>query len=593
MHSPRASTRLRRTRHGDASRSGTLLTAGPALEGTGVATPRCVRDSPGTATPPAGRGARGSAGEAKELSAVYGKAANPIPYNRAMHLLRLAKILRVALKYGLDEFLLGHERFRWLRPTVRVATFWRNVSAPRAERLRLALQDLGPIFVKFGQMLSTRRDLLPTDIADELARLQDRVPPFATVDVLATLQRAYGKPVDEVFKSFAREPVASASVAQVHYAELPDGTPAAVKVLRPNIAATIEKDLGLMQTGAMLMEKLWSDGKRLKPREVVAEFDKTIHDELDLSREAANCSQLRRNFQHSPLLLVPEVYWDWCTREVMVMERMSGTPIGQVERLRSEGIDIKALARAGVEIFFTQVFRDGYFHADMHPGNIFVATDPARRGKYIAVDFGIMGTLSDRDKSYLAQNFVAFFRRDYRRVATAHIESGWVPADTRVDELESEVRAVCEPVFDKPLKEISLGRVLVQLFKASRRFNVEIQPQLALLQKTLLNIEGLGRELDPDLDLWVTAKPFLERWLKEQIGWRALERRFREEAPFLATALPMLPRLIYQKLSEPPPASEAAMVELAAVQRMRNRWLIVIATLLAGIVTVLLVQLLH
>ena len=507
-----------------------------------------------------------------------------------MHLLRLAKILRVALKYGLDEFLLGHERFHWLRPTVRVVTFWRDVSEPRAVRLRLALQDLGPIFVKFGQMLSTRRDLLPPDIADELARLQDRVPPFATVDVLATLQRAYGKPVDEVFKSFSREPVASASVAQVHLAELPDGTPAAVKVLRPNIATTIEKDLGLMQTGAMLMEKLWSDGKRLKPREVVAEFDKTIHDELDLSREAANCSQLRRNFQHSPLLLVPEVYWDFCSREVMVMQRMIGTPIAKVERLKSEGIDIKALARAGVEIFFTQVFRDGYFHADMHPGNIFVATDPIHRGKYIALDFGIMGTLSERDKSYLAQNFVAFFRRDYRRVATAHIESGWVPPDTRVDELESEIRVVCEPIFDKPLKEISLGRVLVNLFKASRRFNVEIQPQLVLLQKTLLNVEGLGRELDPDLDLWVTAKPFLERWMKEQIGWRALERRFREEAPFLATTLPLLPRLIYQKLSEPPPASETALLALTAAQQARNRWLIIIAVLLAGAVALLLVQ---
>jgi ubiquinone biosynthesis protein len=345
-----------------------------------------------------------------------------------------------------------------------------------------------------------------------------------------------------------------------------------------------------MQTGAMLMEKLWSDGKRLKPREVVAEFDKTIHDELDLSREAANCSQLRRNFQNSPLLLVPEVYWDFCSREVMVMERMTGTPIGQVERLKSEGVDIKGLARAGVEIFFTQVFRDGYFHADMHPGNIFVATEPERRGKYIALDFGIMGTLSERDKSYLAQNFVAFFRRDYRRVATAHIESGWVPPDTRVDELESEIRVVCEPIFDKPLKEISLGRVLVQLFKASRRFNVEIQPQLVLLQKTLLNVEGLGRELDPDLDLWVTAKPFLERWMKEQIGWRALERRFRDEAPFLATTLPLLPRLIYQKLSEPPPASETALLALTAAQQARNRWLIIIAVLLAGAVALLLVQ---
>jgi ubiquinone biosynthesis protein len=505
-----------------------------------------------------------------------------------MRWFRLAKIWWIALKYGLDEFLLGHERFLWLRPIVRALTFWRDLSAPRGVRLRLALESLGPIFVKFGQMLSTRRDLLPPDIADELAKLQDRVPPFATEQVIATLERAYGKPVGQVFKAFDREPVASASVAQVHLAELPDGTPAAVKVLRPNIAATIEKDLALMQMGAWAVETLWADGKRLRPRAVIAEFDKTIHDELDLAREAANCSQLRRNFQHSSLLLVPEVYWDWCGTEVMVMERMAGTPIGQVERLREQNIDIPRLARAGVEIFFTQVFRDGFFHADMHPGNIFVATDAANHGRYIALDFGIMGTLSETDKSYLAQNFLAFFRRDYHRVATAHIESGWVPPETRVDELESEIRAVCEPIFDRPLKEISLGRVLVQLFRASRRFNVEIQPQLVLLQKTLLNVEGLGRQLDPDLDLWVTAKPFLERWMEDQIGWQALTRRLREEAPLLVTVLPQLPRLIYQSLSTRAPASPDALKELAAAQRARNRWLAVIAVLLVGAIVALL-----
>jgi len=504
-----------------------------------------------------------------------------------MRWFRLAKIWLIALKYGLDEFLLGHERFAWLRPTVRALTFWRDLSAPRAVRLRLALEALGPIFVKFGQMLSTRRDLIPPDIADELAKLQDRVPPFATEQVIATLERVYGKPVAQVFKSFEREPVASASVAQVHLAELPDGTLAAVKVLRPNIAATIEKDLALMQMGAWAVETLWREGKRLRPRDVVAEFDKTIHDELDLSREAANCSQLRRNFLHSPLLLIPEVHWDWCSSEVMVMERMAGPPISQVERLREQNIDIPRLARAGVEIFFTQVFRDGFFHADMHPGNIFVATDPANHGKYIALDFGIMGTLSETDKSYLAQNFLAFFRRDYHRVATAHIESGWVPPETRVDELESEIRAVCEPIFDRPLKEISLGRVLVQLFKASRRFNVEIQPQLVLLQKTLLNVEGLGRQLDPDLDLWITAKPFLERWMKEQVGWPALVRRLRDEAPFLATVVPQLPRLIYQSLSKPAPMSPDALHQLAAAQRARNRWLALIAVLLAGAIVAL------
>ena len=507
-----------------------------------------------------------------------------------MRLLRLARIVIVALKYGLDELLTGHERFRAVRPVARALTFWRDTSAPRGERLRLALQDLGPISVKFGQMLSTRRDLLPPDIADELAKLQDSVPPFPSEQVVATLTRFFRKPVDTVFRSFDRTPVASASVAQVHFAELPDGTPVAVKVLRPNISSVIAKDIALMQTGAWLMERLWSDGKRLRPRAVVAEFEKTVNDELDLSREAANCSQLRRNFLHSPLLLVPAVHWDYSGSDVMVMERMTGIPIGQVDRLREAGVDIPRLARAGVEVFFTQVFRDGYFHADMHPGNIFVAIGGVDHGKYIAVDFGIMGTLSERDQSYLAQNFLAFFRRDYHRVATAHLESGWVPADTRVDELEAEIRAVLEPVFDRPLSEISLGRVLLQLFRASRRFNVEIQPQLVLLQKTLLNVEGLGRQLDPNLDLWVTAKPFLERWMRDQIGWRAFERRLRDEAPFLMTALPLLPRLLHNRLSAPPAAADVALKEFAAVQRARNRWLAVVAILLAGLIALLLMR---
>ena len=504
-----------------------------------------------------------------------------------MRLLRLAKIWLVSLKYGLDEFLTGHERFRAVRPLARALTFWRDTSAPRAERLRLALEDLGPIFVKFGQMLSTRRDLIPLDIADELAKLQDRVPPFPSEQVIAMLERVYRKPVDQVFKSFEREPVASASVAQVHLAELPDGTAVAVKVLRPNISHVIEHDISLMQVGAMLVEKLWSDGKRLKPREVVAEFEKTIRDELDLSREAANCSQLRRNFHHSPLLLVPEVHWDYSGSDVMVMERMEGIPIAQVERLTEAGVDLTRLSRAGVELFFTQVFRDGYFHADMHPGNIFVATDRANFGKYIALDFGIMGTLSERDKSYLAQNFLAFFRRDYHRVATAHIESGWVPPETRVDELEAEIRVVLEPAFDRPLSQISLGRVLMQLFRASRRFNVEIQPQLVLLQKTLLNIEGLGRMLDPELDLWTTAKPFLERWMENQIGPSALKRRLFSEAPYIVSALPELPRLIHQWLLAKPPSIDEAARELASAQRTRNALLAVIAVLLVVAIALL------
>ncbi len=507
-----------------------------------------------------------------------------------MRLTRLAKIVFVALKYGLDEFLTGHERFRAIRPAAHALTFWRDTSAPRGQRLRLALEDLGPIFVKFGQMLSTRRDLLPTDIADELAKLQDRVPPFPSEQVITTLKRRYGKPVAEVFRSFDLTPIASASVAQVHFAELPDGTPVAVKVLRPNIAQVIEKDISLLHTGAALVEKLWSDGRRLRPRAVVAEFEKTLRDELDLTREAANCSQLRRNFEHSPLLLVPAVHWDYCYADIMVMERMSGIPIGQVERLREAGVDIPRLARTGVELFFTQVFRDAYFHADMHPGNIFVATEPPHQGKYIAVDFGIMGTLSERDQSYLAQNFLAFFRRDYHRVATAHIESGWVPPDTRIDELEAEIRVVLEPAFDRPLSEISLGRVLLQLFRASRRFNIVIQPQLVLLQKTLLNIEGLGRQLDPDLDLWVTALPYLERWMNDRIGLPALQRRLLAEAPYIVAALPELPRLIHQRLMVPASTSDEAIKGLAAAQRTRNGLLAIVALLLAVVAGVLLWQ---
>jgi ubiquinone biosynthesis protein len=417
------------------------------------------------------------------------------------------------------------------------------------------------------------------------------VPPFPSDTVVAILDRVYGRPVDEVFRSFERTPIASASVAQVHFATLQDGTPVAVKVLRPEIGKVIEKDVGLMYAGALLVEKLWSDGRRLRPREVVAEFEKTLTDELDLMREAANCSLLRRNFQYSPLLQVPEVHWDFCAREVMVMERMSGIPISQVNRLVEAGVDLKKLSRAGVELFFTQVFRDAYFHADMHPGNIFIAVDGPNHGKYIAVDFGIMGMLSERDQSYLAQNFLAFFRRDYHRVATAHIESGWVPPDTRVDELESEIRVVCEPVFDRPLKEISLGRVLVQLFAASRRFNVVIQPQLVLLQKTLLSIEALGRMLDPDLDLWITAKPFLERWMHDQIGFPALRRRLLAEAPYLVNALPELPRLLHQRLLAPPAATDETMQALAAVQRRRNALLGVIALLLAATVALLAAQL--
>ncbi|MEW6253199.1 MAG: ubiquinone biosynthesis regulatory protein kinase UbiB, partial [Planctomycetota bacterium] len=488
-----------------------------------------------------------------------------------MKLLRLARILTVGLRFGLEEFFLGHERVRPLRWLVRASLFWRPLAEPRGVRLRRALEALGPIFVKFGQMLSTRRDLVPLDIADELALLQDRVPPFASAQAIATLEAAYRKPLAEVFAEFDPVPVASASVAQVHFARLMDGTAVAVKVLRPGIAPVIAHDVSLLYAAAGLLEKLFADGRRLRPREVVAEFEKHLEDELDLMREAANCSQLRRNFKDSPLLLVPEVYWDFCSREVMVMDRMDGIPVSQVDRLRESGVDIPKLAATGVEIFFTQVFRDGFFHADMHPGNILVR---AGSGQYIALDFGIMGTLTEVDKQYLARNFLAFFRRDYKGVAQAHLESGWVPADTRVDELEAAVRAVCEPVFDRPLKEISFGRVLLQLFQASRRFNVEIQPQLVLLQKTLLNIEGLGRQLDPELDLWKTAKPFLERWMNEQVGWRALVKNLKTEAPKWAALLPQLPRLAHHALNENRLAQlEAGLALMLRQQQARNRWL--------------------
>ena len=505
-----------------------------------------------------------------------------------MRLLRLFKIVWVAYRFGLDEFLLGSEHFRLLRLLVRPLSLRRKLDKPRAVRLRQALESLGPIFVKFGQVLSTRRDLLPADIADELARLQDSVPPFDSGLAVQTLERVYGRPLQRVFASFDVTPVASASVAQVHLAQLPDGTRAAVKILRPKIGRVIANDVALLYSAAALIELLWKDGKRLRPRAVVAEFERHLRDELDLMLEAANASQLRRNFAGSPLLRVPEVYWDWCSSEVMVMESMAGTPISQVDVLRAQGVDIARLARSGVEIFFMQVFRDGFFHADMHPGNILV--DP--QGRYIALDFGIMGTLTEADKTYLARNFLAFFRRDYRRVAQAHLEAGWVPRHTRLDEFESAIRAVCEPIFDKPLKEISFGRVLLRLFQTSRRFNVEIQPQLVLLQKTLLNIEGLGRDLDPDLDLWKTAKPYLERWMSEQVGWRALARQVREEAPHWAAALPQLPRLLHRRLLEgDPEATIAELTTALAEQKRQVRWLIVLSVVLAALLIAQLIQL--
>ncbi|WP_454730907.1 MULTISPECIES: ubiquinone biosynthesis regulatory protein kinase UbiB [Cupriavidus] len=503
--------------------------------------------------------------------------------------LRLCKIVFVILYYGLDELVLSGFKSRRIRFLVRVITIGRKLDMPRGERLRLALTRLGPIFVKFGQVLSTRRDLMPADIADELAKLQDQVPPFDPVVAVKIIERSLGRPLATLFESFDHQPVASASIAQVHFATLKGGSShgreVAVKVLRPGMLPVIDSDLALMRDLAAWLERFWADGKRLKPREVVAEFDKYLHDELDLMIEAANCSQLRRNFNDTKLLLVPEVFWDFCSSEVFVMERMHGVPISRNEALRAAGVDMHKLAEEGVEIFFTQVFRDGFFHADMHPGNILVSVAPQTLGRYIALDFGIVGALSEFDKNYLAQNFIAFFRRDYHRVALLHVESGWVPPDTRVEELESAVRACCEPYFDKPLKEISLGMVLMRLFQTSRRFNVEIQPQLVLLQKTLLNIEGLGRQLDPDLDLWQTAKPFLEKWMHEQVGWKGAWERIQVEAPQWAKMLPDFPRLAHQFLERRALVDngqqEKLLGTLIAEQRRTNR-LIATALLLAG-----------
>ena len=501
-----------------------------------------------------------------------------------LRLLRLIKIISISLRFGLDEFVLAHARMRLPLAALQCVLFWRSLSAPRAVRLRLALETLGPIFVKFGQMLSTRRDLLPVDIADELARLQDQVPPFSTELAHLQLERSFGRPVSEVFEQFSAEPVASASIAQVHFAVLPDGRECAVKILRPNIRRAIEKDVAMLEAAASLIEALWVDGRRLKPREVVAEFAKHLNDELDLMREAANASQLRRNFAGSALLMIPEIYWDFCSTDVMVMQRISGIPISHIDRLRAAGVDIARLAHAGVEIFFAQVFRDGFFHADMHPGNIFVTAEGAMRGQYVAVDFGIMGTLTDVDKNYLAQNFIAFFQSDYKRVAQAHLEAGWVPAGTRLDEFEAAIRTVCEPIFDRPLKHISLGKVLLRLFQTSRRFNVEIQPQLVMLQKTLLNVEGLGRQLDPELDLWKTAKPFLEKWMSEQVGWAGLVRNLRREAPYWANMLPQLPRLAHNALTEDPSARiEQALGRILEEQKHRSRIALFIGLALAAL----------
>ena len=457
---------------------------------------------------------------------------------------RIIFIIFIVLKFRLDEFFKLRKN-SILSILLSPLSLIKSKKNNRAIRLRLALESLGPIFIKFGQMLSTRKDLLPSDIAIELSKLQDKVPPFEFKKVKQTIENSYSKKITSVFKEFNEKPVASASVAQVHFAILHNGEKVAVKILRPNIESEVKKDIKLLHLIANILYKIWSDGKRLKPDEVVSEFERHTQSELNLLLEAGHCSHLGENFKDKKLLVVPSVFWDYCHEKVMVMERMDGIPISNIDAIKKNKINLSELAKNGVEIFFTQVFRDGFFHADMHPGNIQVA----KSGKYIAMDFGIMGTLNEQDKLYLAKNFAAFFKRDYREVARVHIESGWVPAETSIDEFENAIRSVCEPIFNKPLKDISFGKLLIRLFQTSKKFNMEIQPQLTMLQKTLLNVEGLGRELDPNLDLWVTARPFLENWLKEQIGPKNLINRIKKEFPNWVDIAPQLPTLLHAYLN--------------------------------------------
>lgn len=463
---------------------------------------------------------------------------------------RMFRISWVFCRYRLDIFLPIAELPGPLKLFFLLAP-WHLFPQPkldRGDRLRLALEELGPVFVKFGQILSTRRDLLPDDMADSLKTLQDRVPPFPSDVARNIIEKSLGAPVSELFKEFSADPLASASVAQVHAATLLNGQEVVVKVLRPGIEKVIHQDLALMYLMANLLEKYWTEGKRLHPVDVVADYDSTIHDELDLQREAANASQLRRNFDNSPLIYIPFIDWDYTRKSVMVMERIHGIPIADVPALKAAGVNLKVLAEKGVEIFFTQVFRDSFFHADMHPGNIFVDVSNPADPKYIAIDFGIVGTLAPDDQSYLARNLLAFFRRDYRQVAQLHIQSGWVPPDTRVNEFEAAIRTVCEPIFEKPLKDISFGHFLLRLFQTARRFNMEVQPQLVLLQKTLLNVEGLGRQLYPELDLWSTAQPFLESWMRKRIGPSGLIKSLQTHLPSWLEQSPEMPQLVHDAL---------------------------------------------
>ncbi len=510
-------------------------------------------------------------------------------------ILRLLAIQRVLFRHGLDELIVETHLFRPFRFLLYLWPFywvWRDPGQPRGVRIREALQELGPIYVKFGQSVSTRQDLLPPDIGAELAKLQDQVPPFPSALALAEVARVYGRPASSVFADFQAEPLAAASIAQVHAARLTTGEDVVVKILRPNVRQQVDQDLAVLYAFARLAERWWRESRRLRPVELVAEYEKTVVNELDLMREAANAAQLRRNFEGDPKIYVPRVYWDYCRPSVMVMERIHGIPIDDMEALRAARVNIPRLAGNGVAIFFTQVFRDNFFHADMHPGNIFVDARDPEHPRYCAVDFGIVGTLTESDRRYLAENFMAFFDRDYHRVAQLHVDSRWVPPGTRVDELETAIRAVCEPVFNKPLKDISFGHVLLRLFQTARQFNVEVQPQLMLLQKTLVQIEGLGRMLYPDLDLWETGQPVLKAWIREQSGPRATLRRLRRELPDLRYALEKLPAALRRfveredgAVGEPPVPASTESPPTRADFSSRERYALAAgaALLLAGV----------
>jgi ubiquinone biosynthesis protein len=483
--------------------------------------------------------------------------------------MRILHINRVLLRHGLDEVILKAHLFRPIRFILYLSPwYWlrRNSLPSYPVRMRMALEDLGPIFIKFGQILSTRRDLLPLEFADEFAKLQDAVPPFPGTQARAQIEHAFGCPIEDLLDDFDETPIASASVAQVHGARLKDGKEIVVKVLRPDIEQVIRRDVGLLQIIARLANRYWGEARRLHPLEVVEDYKRTILDELDLQREAANASQLRRNWEGSDLLFVPEIYWDLTSKGVLVMERIHGTPISNLDAIKRQGISMRMLGERGVEVFFTQVFRDNFFHADMHPGNIFVEPN----GRYIAVDFGIVGSLTTDDQRYLAENLLAFFNRDYRRVAELHVESEWVPQGTRVDEFETAIRSVCEPIFNKPLSEISFGHFLLKLFQTARRFDMEVQPQLVLLQKTLLYIEGLGRQLYPELDLWATAKPYLEDWMEQQVGPKAFVRKLKKNLPKMTEYAADMPILLHKVLHDAAEGRLELVLKSAELTRLRE-----------------------